>query len=510
MPDQLIVKVHKATIKIDSVYYTREKNISERKNIEQAQAQSIINCLNKNLEERNMTWRAGLTPVALLSYEEKKSLFGGEMPELYGFEYYTGGIFVMPNSEHTEALPVEASSSAFVDSWDWRDRHGRNWMTSVKIQGACASCWAFSAIGALEAYVNLYYNRSLNLNLSEQQLVSCASSNGCAGGSRGTALNYIKNNGVVNEDCFLYTHTNVDCNDKCNSPEEEIFLGDYGWLSNNEAAIKQKLFIAPVTFGISSWSHALVLAGYKTIQEGDRIYLRSSTETGWVTISSTNHSNLIGKTVWLLKNSWGDTWGDNGYAYIYADLGNINTPYYLSGNITSMSYTDSDVVCSDADGDGYYFWGLGPKPSFCPSWVPDVPDGNDANHNQGALDQYGFLEVLNPSSTSALTVIGNEIFTTRLSINRNIVIPSNATLSVNNILNMFGHVTITVSNGGKLIVDNGLITNAEILLSAGSQFELMNGGTVVLRTNTSFSAPTGAIVDISHGRIINSTDFSTF
>lgn len=75
---------------------------------------------------------------------------------------------------------------------------------------------------------------------------------------------------------------------------------------------------------------------------------------------------------------------------------------------------------------------------------------------------------------------------------------------------MFGHVTITVSNGGKLIVDNGVITNAEILLSAGSQFELMNGGTVVLRTNTSFSAPTGAIVDISHGRIINSTDFSTF
>ncbi|UKK47798.1 C1 family peptidase [Prevotella sp. E9-3] len=508
-PKELIVTVRGATIKIDSLFYLRHRGESKI-GIERLQAQAIIDKLNVNLNARNMTWRAGHTSLSQMSYEEKKNLFGGKVPELYGFDYYIGGIFAIPSVENSTIQVDSEERSLYVDNWDWRNRHGKNWMTSVKNQGNCGSCWAFSAIGALEAYVNLYYNKQLNMNLSEQQLVSCIYSNGCSGGNRGVALNYIKNNGVVNEGCFPYTATNSDCSNKCDSPDEEVFLGNYGSLSFNEDSIKKKLFVAPVTFGISDWGHALVLVGYKTIEVGDYIYIRSSDETVWVQINSTDHSYLIGKTVWILKNSWGTSWGDNGYAYVYVNAANLNTPYYLKGNITTMSYTDSDVVCEDADGDGYYFWGIGSKPSFCPSWVPDIPDGNDASYTQGAMNQYGVLESLNPNQSPALIINGTQTYTTQQSQYSHINIKPNATLIVRNVLNMFGRTTITVENGGKLIIDGGVITNAYIQLQSGSQLQLLNGGIIVIRTNSVFSTPVGSVVNATFGKICNSSDFSSF
>ena len=50
----------------------------------------------------------------------------------------------------------------------------------------------------------------------------------------------------------------------------------------------------------------------------------------------------------------------------YTDISNLKWMYAIGGKITSMQYTDNDVVCEDADGDGYYFWGVGEKPVYCP------------------------------------------------------------------------------------------------------------------------------------------------
>ncbi len=157
--------------------------------------------INKNLEERNIPWIAGETSISQLSYQEKKALFGGTLPNLYGFEYYTGGIFVMPGALEDEsqidynAVTAGSGDSPYVKEFSWTDCHGRNWVTPVKNQGACGSCWAFAAVGATELMVNLYYNQPLNLDLSEQQIVSCANAGSCSGGYVPRVLRLYKNYG---------------------------------------------------------------------------------------------------------------------------------------------------------------------------------------------------------------------------------------------------------------------------------------------------------------------------
>jgi hypothetical protein len=72
---------------------------------------------------------------------------------------------------------------------------------------------------------------------------------------------------------------------------------------------------------------------------------------------------------------------------------------------------------------------------------------------------------------------------------------------------LFGRVTITVQSGGHLVIDGGVITNANITFASGGKLTIKNGGKLVMRTNTDFYVPTGALVDITSGEILRSNDF---
>jgi C1A family cysteine protease len=508
-PQCLKISMLNATLELDTISFSNASSDNRRGSnnpsaIQKAQTQYIVNKLNANLERRNMTWRAGITSISEKTYSEKKDMFGGTVPELYGFEHYVGGVFVVPR-EHLNSLQKSTSSSQYVSEWDWRNRHGKNWMTSVKNQGSCGSCGAFSALGALEAYINLYYNQTLNYDLSEEELISCVESFDCQTGmNQGTALTYAQNNGIVKESCFPYVGYEKDCNEKCNNPSERIFLEEHDtiYYTSGENYIKRRLFMAPLPFGINSWEHALVLVGYITIQAGDVIRTGPYTT---VTINTTDHQNLIGKTAWLLKNSWHTSWGSQGYAYVYTDVTDLRWMYAIDGKITSLEYSDSDIVCEDADGDGYYFWGIGSKPSWIPSWVPNTPDGDDSNSSKGSMDQYGNLESLSTSNT--LIISGNVIYTSSQALKCNIRIPSNTSLTIKSTLNLFGSVQIYIESNGQLIVDGGVVTNADISMSSGGKITLKNGGTIVVQTGKDFNVPTNALLDMTNGKILRSNDF---
>ncbi len=517
-PDSIRVELNHATLDIASVQYidassTRNKpvNLTE---IQKAQCEYIANQLNRNLEKRNMTWRAGVTSVSEMSYEEKKGMFGGKVPLLYGFDYYKAGIFVMPEKESTiktiNAQRRNTSSNQYVSEWDWRNRHGKNWMTSVKDQRPCQSCWIFAAVGALEAYINLYYNQiatyvssdnelKVGYNLSEQELMSCIQGNTCQ--SRGTpakALDFIKNNGVVNEECFTYAASNISCDSICPVPAERVYIENYDTIpdSADENYVKSKLFRAPLPFSIISWGHSMVLVGFKTLAVGDVI------RTGFystITISEEYHHDLIGKTAWLFKNSWGPDWGEeSGYAYVIV---NTNDRYYtnsITGNISCMQHSDTDIVCEDADGDGYYFWGIGPKPTNCPSWVPDTPDGDDSNINLGPMDEYGNLQALQPNGITINTAV---TYSTNQTINNRIGIVKNGTLTITGTTTLSGDAVIRVCENGTLIVDGGTLQSANLELIPGSHVIVRNNGTINMASGRSFDAPIGVIVDIQHGTV---------
>ena len=84
-------------------------------------------------------------------------------------------------------------------------------------------------------------------------------------------------------------------------------------------------------------------------------------------------------------------WGENGFGYVMTNMTDIYFTYQVNGPVTSLSLDNTDIECNDNDGDGYYTWGLGPKPPYCPA-SPDLPDGDDSNPCFGPMDQYGNLQ----------------------------------------------------------------------------------------------------------------------
>ena len=148
----------------------------------------------------------------------------GPVTELMGLsEKATKGTFSTDQSPlaGAEAPSAPPTASSAPSSFDWRNYNGQNWMTSVKDQGGCGSCWAFSAVGAAEPAFNIAANNpNLDLNLSEEYLVSdCHSYWGaqtCCGGWNDVALSFMTDNGIPDEACMPYVDaSSCSCNNGC-------------------------------------------------------------------------------------------------------------------------------------------------------------------------------------------------------------------------------------------------------------------------------------------------------
>jgi len=248
----------------------------------------------------------------------------------------------------------------YPDELDYRDFQGQNWMTSVKNQEECGSCWAFATNAVLESYINLYYNQLVNEDLSEQELVSdcCTDCGSCSGGLPSNALlYYIETNGVVTESCFPYEAQNSACN-LC--PNHD----DVTWIFNSEERIFQeqqyiKTFLVtngPLPMIIDTWNHAVALSGYEKNDSED---------------------------IWIFKNSWGEDWGEDGYGYISEPINfphNIYFRDYVSEIVNSPN--PNNINCLDGDGDDYCYWGITESmPGSCPGICLSYKDEDDSNPN---------------------------------------------------------------------------------------------------------------------------------
>jgi C1A family cysteine protease len=207
---------------------------------------------------------------------------------------------------------------AAPSSLDWRNNNG-NFVSSVKDQGNCGSCWAFAATGALESITMIASNKpGANLDLSEQVMVSCDTANqGCNGGYPDEAANYIKNPGLPVDSCFSYTATDAPCANACANWQATAYKAtNWGYaatVSPDADSIKSAL----ATYGPLTTT-MMVYEDLFYYSSGIYKYTSGSRQGG--------HAILIvgyddGGQYFIVKNSWGTSWGENGYFRIaYSEL----------------------------------------------------------------------------------------------------------------------------------------------------------------------------------------------
>jgi len=212
---------------------------------------------------------------------------------------------------------VREPSFKVPDSVDWRTQ---GYVTPVKDQGQCGSCWSFSAVASLEGQ---HFKASGQLvSLSEQNLVDCSrkqGNQGCNGGLMDQAFTYIKvNKGIDTEASYPYKAVDG----KCKFNPANVGATDNGFhdieAGNEEDLTSAIASVGPISVAIDASQSSFQF--YHTGVYSDRGCSSTQLDHG---VTAVGYGTENGKPYYIVKNSWGPSWGDKGYILMARNSNNM-------------------------------------------------------------------------------------------------------------------------------------------------------------------------------------------
>jgi len=275
---------------------------AERSNRERAYAREL-ELIDAHNEKSDRTWTATVNQFTILTPDE--------MQHHYGLVRRAAG----EAAQFFAAPPAAAPKpNATPSEFDWRTERP-NVVTAVKDQGGCGSCWAFAAAEVLESAVAIGSGKLFDL--SPQDLVACTpnpnlcgGSGGCDGATPQLAFEYVKKHGISSEWSTPYTSGMTGKNGEClkDSKTREPVAGIGGFvdvLKNDAESLLQAVLVSPVAVSVAASGWSRYKEGVFSHASCDFVINHAVVVNGYGTQNTTSY--------WLIRNSWGPMWGEDGY-----------------------------------------------------------------------------------------------------------------------------------------------------------------------------------------------------
>ena len=224
---------------------------------------------------------------------------------------------------------LRLAASQLPDSFDWRNRDGVDFVSPVRDQAQCGSCYAFASMAMMESRLRILTNNSLQVVLSPQDVVGCSEySQGCKGGFPYLiAGKYAQDFGVVEESCFPYTGKDSACIPETGCTRyygtDYYYIGGYYGACNEPQMRLELVNNGPIAVSFE------VLNDFMHYKGG--IYRHTGLTDRFNPWEITNHVVLVvgygsegGVPYWSVKNSWGEDWGENGYFRIVRGVDEVS------------------------------------------------------------------------------------------------------------------------------------------------------------------------------------------